>query len=44
LFAEPVLQGVGDEMTELGQTLWVFAKDVTQDSGDGEYPVPVRDG
>jgi hypothetical protein len=43
LFAEPVLQGVGDEVAELGEAFGLFAKDVAQDSGDGENPVPVRD-
>ncbi len=43
LFAEPVLQGVGDEVAELGEAFGLFAKDVAKDSGDGENPVPVRD-
>jgi hypothetical protein len=43
LFAEPVLQGVGDEVAEFGEAFGIFTEDVTQDSGDGQDPVPVRD-
>jgi hypothetical protein len=44
LLAQPVLQGVGDEVAELGEALGFFAEDVAEDSGDGENPVPVWDG
>jgi len=43
LFAEPVLQGVGDEVAEFGEAFGLFAKDVVQDSGDGEDPMAVWD-
>ena len=35
LFAQPVLQAVGDEVAEFGETLRIFAQDITQDSRDG---------
>lgn len=44
LFAEPVLQGVGDEMAELGQAVGVFTENIAQDSWESENPVAVRDG
>ncbi len=44
LFAEPVLQGVGDEMAELGQAVRVFTENIAQDSWESENPVAVRYG
>ena len=44
LLAQPVLQGVGDEVAELGEALRIFTENVTQDSRDGEDPMAVRDG
>ena len=44
LFAQPVLQGVGDEVAELSETLGFFTEDIAEDSWDGENPVPVWNG
>ena len=44
LLAQPILQGVGDEVAELGEALRIFTENVTQDSRDGEDPMAVRDG
>ena len=44
LLAQPVLQGVGDEVAELGEALWLFAEDIAKHSGYGKYPVPMWDG
>jgi len=44
LFAQPVLQGVGDEVAELSEALGLFTEDVAQNSGDGKNPVAMWDG
>ena len=44
LLAQPVLQGVGDEVAKLGEAVGVFPEDIAQDTWEGEYPVTVGDG
>ncbi len=44
LFAQPVLQGVGDKVAELGEALRFFTEDVAQNSGDGKNPMAMWDG
>ncbi len=44
LLAQPVLQGVGDEVAEFSEALGFFTEDVAQNSGDSKNPMAMWDG
>ena len=44
LLAQPVLQGVGDEVAKFGEAVRVFSEDIAQGAWQSEDPVAMRDG